>query len=40
VEDFFEATLRVQQLAVDLSIGDAGRNLLTAEQALEDLEGG
>ena len=40
VVDFFEATLRVQQLAVELSIGDAGRNLLTAEQALEDLEGG
>jgi hypothetical protein len=36
-EDFFVATLAVQELAVELDIGDAGRNLLTAEQALEDL---
>jgi hypothetical protein len=40
VEAFLEATLRVQELAVELSIGDAGRNLLTAEQALEDLRAG
>jgi hypothetical protein len=40
VEGFLEATLRVQELAVELSIGDAGRNLLTAEEALEDLGGG
>ena len=37
VEDFLEATIRVQELAVELEIGDAGRNLLTAEEALEDL---
>jgi mannosyltransferase len=40
VEDFLQATFRVQELAVELEIGDAGRNLLTAEQALEDLRGG
>jgi hypothetical protein len=40
VEGFLETTLRVQELAVELSIGDAGRNLLTAEEALEDLGGG
>jgi Dolichyl-phosphate-mannose-protein mannosyltransferase len=39
LEGFLEATLRVQELAVELSIGDAGRNLLTAEKALEDLRG-
>jgi hypothetical protein len=37
VEGFLQATLQVQELAVELSIGDAGRNLLTAEDALEDL---
>ena len=37
VEEFLEATIRVQELAVELEIGDAGRNLLTAEEALEDL---
>ena len=37
VEDFLEATIRVQELAVELEIGDAGRNLLTAEEALEDV---
>ena len=40
VEDFLEATIRVQELAVELEIGDAGRNLLTAEEALEDLRAG
>jgi hypothetical protein len=40
VEDFLAATLRVQELAVELSIGDAGRNLLTAEEALENLRTG
>jgi hypothetical protein len=40
VEGFLEATLRVQELAVELAIGDAGRNLLTAEQALDDLRSG
>jgi hypothetical protein len=40
VEDFLEATLRVQELAVELDIGDAGRNLLTTEEALEDLRAG
>jgi dolichyl-phosphate-mannose-protein mannosyltransferase len=37
VEDYLTATLAVQELAVELSIGDAGRNLLTAEQALDDV---
>ena len=40
VEGFLTATLRVQELAVELAIGDAGRNLLTAEEALEDLRAG
>ncbi|MGH3019015.1 MAG: glycosyltransferase family 39 protein [Gaiellaceae bacterium] len=37
MENFIEATIRVQELAVELEIGDAGRNLLTAEEAREDL---
>jgi len=40
VEDFLQATLRVQELSARLEIGDAGRNLLTTEQALEDLRAG
>jgi hypothetical protein len=36
-ESFLEATLRVQQLSAELAIGDAGRNMLTAEEALERL---
>jgi hypothetical protein len=36
-ESFLEATLRVQQLSAELAIGDAGRNLSTAEDALERL---
>ena len=39
VEDFLAATIRVQELAVELEIGDAGRNLLTAQEALEGLRG-
>jgi Dolichyl-phosphate-mannose-protein mannosyltransferase len=34
---FLEATVAVQQLAVELEIGDAARNLATAEEALQDL---
>ena len=34
---FLEDTVRVQELALELDIGDAGRNLLTAESALEEL---
>jgi len=36
-EAFLEATLRVQEFGATLAIGDAGRNLLTAQQALEKL---
>jgi hypothetical protein len=40
-ESFLEATLRVQQLSAELEIGDAGRNFVTAEEALRLLrEGG
>ena len=39
VENFLAATIRVQELAVELEIGDAGRNLLTAQEALEGLRG-
>jgi 4-amino-4-deoxy-L-arabinose transferase-like glycosyltransferase len=39
-EDYLTATLAVQEVAVELEIGDAGRNLLTAEQALDDLRTG
>jgi mannosyltransferase len=38
-EGFLEATLRVQELSAELGIGDAGRNALTAEEALELLRG-
>lgn len=34
---FLEETVRVQELALELEIGDAARNLLTAESALEEL---
>jgi hypothetical protein len=36
-ESFLEATLRVQQLSAELEIGDAGRNSVTAEEALKRL---
>jgi hypothetical protein len=36
-EGFLEATLKVQALSADLGVGDANRNALTAEQALERL---
>jgi hypothetical protein len=36
-ESFLEATLRVQQLSAELEIGDAGRNFITAEEALKRL---
>lgn len=39
-ESFLEATVRVQQLSGELDIGDSGRNLLTAEEALERLRDG
>jgi hypothetical protein len=39
-EAYLEATLRVQELAATLAVGDAGRNALTAEQALDELRGG
>jgi hypothetical protein len=39
-EAYLEATLRVQELAATLAVGDAGRNALTAEQALEELRRG
>jgi hypothetical protein len=39
-ESFLEATLRVQQLSGDLQIGDAGRNYVTAEEALKRLRDG
>ena len=39
-ESFLEATLRVQQLSADLAIGDAGRNYITAEEALKRLRSG
>lgn len=38
-ERFLQATVRVQELSLELEIGDAGRNLLTAERALEQLRG-
>jgi hypothetical protein len=38
-EAYLEATLRVQELAATLAVGDAGRNALTAEQALDRLRG-
>jgi mannosyltransferase len=38
-EGFLEATLLVQELSAELGIGDAGRNALTAEEALELLRG-
>jgi mannosyltransferase len=38
-ESFLEATLRVQQLSAELEIGDAGRNYVTAEEALKRLRG-
>ena len=34
---FLEDTIAVQELALELGIGDAGRNLATAEEALEQL---
>ena len=34
-EGFLEATLKVQALSADLGVGDANRNALTAQQALE-----
>jgi Dolichyl-phosphate-mannose-protein mannosyltransferase len=37
---FLEKTLRVQELGTRLSIGDAGRNALTAEGALTELRSG
>jgi hypothetical protein len=36
-EEFFEATLALQELAIELGIGDAARNALTAEEALAKL---
>jgi hypothetical protein len=36
-ETFLEATLRVQALSAALGVGDANRNALTAEEALEQL---
>jgi hypothetical protein len=39
-EAYLEATLRVQELSAMLAVGDAGRNALTAQQALEELRGG
>ena len=36
-EEFFEATLAVQELALELGIGDAARTALTAEEALAKL---
>ena len=39
-EAFLEATLRVQEVSAQLEIGDAGRNILTAEEALDDLRRG
>jgi hypothetical protein len=36
-EEYLEATVRVEQLGERLDIGDASRNLGTAEEALEDL---
>ena len=36
-EAFLEATLAVQELGLELGVGDAGRNALTAEEALEEL---
>jgi len=35
--EFLEATLAVQELGLELGIGDAGRNAVTAEEALERL---
>jgi hypothetical protein len=37
-ERFLEATLEVQELSARLEIGDAGRNALTAQEALEQLD--
>lgn len=37
VEEFLDATIRVQELSLELEIGDSGRNLLTAERALDEL---
>ncbi|HXV32965.1 MAG TPA: glycosyltransferase family 39 protein [Gaiellaceae bacterium] len=39
-EAYLEATLRVQELSARLAVGDAGRNALTAQQALDELRGG
>ena len=39
-ESYLEATLRVQELAATLAVGDAGRNALTAQQGLEELRDG
>ena len=36
-EEFLRATLAVQKLGLELRIGDAARNALTAEEALEEL---
>jgi hypothetical protein len=38
-ERFFEDTLVVQELSTRLGVGDAGRNTLTAQEALEQLDG-
>ncbi len=38
-EGFLEATLEVQELSARLGVGDAGRNALTAQEALEELDG-
>jgi mannosyltransferase len=37
VENYLEETLRVQELSAELGIGDAGRNRVTAEEALRRL---
>jgi Dolichyl-phosphate-mannose-protein mannosyltransferase len=38
-EAYLEATLRVQELSASLAVGDAGRNALTAQEALAELRG-
>ena len=38
-ERFLEDTLEVQELSARLGVGDAGRNALTAQEALQELGG-
>jgi hypothetical protein len=40
VENYLEETLQVQELSTELGIGDAGRNRVTAEEALRRLQSG